>query len=268
MSKLFESVLRDSILKHFINNNLFNDRQYGFIKGRSTAMQLLKILDEWTECLENGGQIDVLYTDLEKAFDKVPHKLLIKKLSRYNINPLLVKWIKAFLTDRRQRVRINNSFSHWVSVLSGVPQGSVLGPLLFIIYINDIFEVCEAESSLYLYADDAKLYRHISQCSDSTLLQGDINKLNEWIKRWLLKLNIDKCKLVSYGRSINIDSCYDIDNVQIEKINSIKDLGVVFDTKLKFDVHINEKINKAHSVLGLIKKKFLSNFRRCLCGFI
>jgi hypothetical protein len=219
-------------------------------------MQLLKILDQWTECLEQGGQIDVLYTDLEKAFDKVPHNLLIKKLSSYNIHPVIIAWIKAFLSNRRQRVRVNDLFSEWVKVLSGIPQGSILGPLLFIIYVNDLVDACDSSSELYLYADDAKLYRCISHQSDQYLLQQDINKLNDWIKRWLLKLNIDKCKIASYGRHISLDTNYNIDNVKIEKVNTIKDLGVVFDTRLKFDIHINEKINKAYSILGLIKRNF------------
>jgi hypothetical protein len=124
--------LRQSITDHFLDNNAFSNKQFGFIKGRSTVMQLLKVMDMWTESLESGGQIDVVYTDLEKAFDKVPHKRLISKLCSYKIYPGDIKWIESFLTNRRERVRINGFFFFWKEVLSGIPQGSILGPLLFI----------------------------------------------------------------------------------------------------------------------------------------
>ena len=139
--KLFESIIRDHIVKFVVVNNLFSSKQYGFIKGRTTVLQLLKILDDWTEMLEHGGQIDVIYTDFEKAFDRVPHNRLISKLHSYNITADIIKWIKAYLENRVQRVRINSSFSNWAKVISGIPQGSVVGPLLFIIYINELPDI-------------------------------------------------------------------------------------------------------------------------------
>ena len=256
LCKILESIIRDNILQYFIDNKLFSNRQYGFIKGRSTVTQLLNILDKWTECLENGGQVDVIYTDLEKAFDKVPHKLLIRKLIQYKINPTIVEWIKAFLTNRRQRVKVNDCFSIWASVISGIPQGSILGPLLFIIYINDLVDVCSSGSEMYLYADDTKLFRYISDRADMVALQSEIDNLHNWIKNWLLKLNIDKCKVVSFGRNINIDTHYTIDSKGLEKLDSIKDLGVYFDSKLRFNLHLNEKVNKAYSVLGILNRNF------------
>ena len=108
--KIMESIIRQSITDHFADNDAFSNKQFGFFKGRSTVMQLLKVMDMWTESLESGGQIDVVYTDLEKAFDKVPHKRLISKMYSYKINPKVIKWIEAFLTNRRQRVRINGFF--------------------------------------------------------------------------------------------------------------------------------------------------------------
>jgi len=108
-----ESIIRQSITDHFIDNIAFSNKQFDFIKSRSTVVQLLKVMDMWTESLESGGQIDVVYTDLEKAFDKVSHKRLISKLYSYKINPRVIKWIELFLTNRRQRVRINGFFSYW-----------------------------------------------------------------------------------------------------------------------------------------------------------
>ena len=258
--KLMESVLRDEIFKFFIENKLFSQAQFGFIKGRSTVLQLLKVLDNWTELLEAGGQIDVIYTDFEKAFDKVPHKRLISKLKSYKINQKIIDWIESFLSLRKQRVKINGVFSNWQDVISEIPQGSILGPLLFIIYINDLIENCKKGSKLYLYADDAKLFRHIVNNEDIEILQKDLDNVKEWSDKWLLKLNVDKCKVVSYGKDIKNDSIYYInsntDQQKLEKLEIIKDLGVIFDSKLKFDIHINEKVKKAYSILGVINRNF------------
>ena len=189
-----ESIVRQFITDHLIGNNVFSNNQFGFIKGRSTVMQLLKVMDMWTESLELGGQITFIYTDLEKAFDKVPHKRLISKLYAYKINSDVIRWIKAFLFNRRQRVRINGFFPFWREVISGIPQGSILGPLLFIIFINDLLEKCNNGSELFLYADDAKLFRHISCDNDIDLLQKDLLDIQSWMNKWLLKLNVTNCK--------------------------------------------------------------------------
>ena len=252
--KLLESIIRDHIVKYFTINKLFNINQYGFIKGKSTVLQLLKILEDWSEKLEIGGQIDVIYTDFEKAFDRVPHNRLISKLHSYNIDQNVINWIKAFLCGRKQYVKLNDQYSNASNVISGIPQGSILGPLLFIIYINELPEICT--SNLYLYADDAKLYKHILNPLDRTTIQEDLNKINLWTENWLISLNIDKCKKVSYGREIVNDYNYYINNVELENFKAIEDLGVTYNSDLKFKTHINEKINKAYSVLGIIKRNF------------
>ena len=257
--KIMEAIIRDNLIKYFDTNKLFSERQFGFLHGRSTVSQLLRILDNWTESLELGGQIDVIYTDLEKAFDKIPHRRLLSKLKSYGVNTETIQWIAAFLKNRRQRVKINGVYSFWTNVLSGVPQGSILGPILFIIYINDIVQCC-SKSELFLYADDGKIFRHIQNPVDKTHLQTDVNKIKCWLDRWLVSLNINKCKVMSFGHhTLEENKYYFIRGgvqIELENVNSIKDLGVSFDSRLKFDQHVHEKINKAYGILGIIKRNF------------
>jgi hypothetical protein len=135
VGKIMEEIIRDTITVHMKENERLSKNQFGFIKGRSTVPQLLRVLDTWTETLDNGGCIDVIYCDFMKAFDKVPHAKLIKKIQSYGIKGNIINWIIYLLAHRKQRVRINNIFSNWQEVISGIPQGSVIGPLLFVIFI-------------------------------------------------------------------------------------------------------------------------------------
>ena len=187
--KILESFIRDHTMSYLWKSYLLHRKQYGFIKGRSSMLQLLHMLDKWTEYLDYGGQIDAVYTDFEKAFDKVPHKRLLSKLCSYGINGNIINWIKDFLAGRKYRVKVNSSYSSWADVTSGIPQGSVLGPLRFVIYINDVIDCCEPFSNIYLFADDAKLFHHVLHPGDQQLLQKGIDELVQWTQRWLLNLN-------------------------------------------------------------------------------
>ena len=171
--------------------------QHGFRPRRSCSTQLLEVIEEWSRSLEESKPIDAIYLDFRKAFDAVPHRRLLSKLAAYGIAGNLLTWIGAFLTGRRQQVSVRGCLSQWSPVTSGVPQGSVLGPLLFILYINDVPEV--VSSSIKIFADDTKVYRSVShppQCQD---LQSDIDLIVDWSDQWQLPFNEAKCECLHVG---------------------------------------------------------------------
>ncbi|MEW8545715.1 MAG: reverse transcriptase family protein, partial [Candidatus Thiodiazotropha sp.] len=192
--KIFEKLIRQRIIEHMNRNNLFSNKQFGFIGGRSTSLQLLTVLDKWTEILDSGGTIHAIYMDFMKAFDKVPHKRLIKKLQAYGISQKMCRWVENFLYNRKQRVQVNGQFSNWAEVTSGIPQGSVLGPILFVIYINDLPD--RIDSDIIMYADDTKMSKEIQVKEDSEVVQADIFRLQDWSDKWLLLFHPDKCKVL------------------------------------------------------------------------
>ena len=258
LCKTMESIIRDQMIAHMKRNLLFSDKQYGFITGRSTTLQLLKVLDKWTEVLDSGGQVDAIYMDFMKAFDKVPHRRLLAKIKSYGFSDPLLGWIEQFLTGRTQRVIVNNIPSSNASVTSGIPQGSVLGPILFILYINDLPDLVLSET--YLFADDTKLFRHIIDFKSAEELQGDLNKLQEWSSTWLLKFHPDKCKVLTLGnRSVAHKYTLQVDGIShnLENVSEMKDLGITIDQNLSFENHINEKISKANRIVGLIRRTFI-----------
>jgi ribonuclease P/MRP protein subunit RPP40 len=194
----------DQVLDYFLSNDLLNQYQYGFIKVSSGVLQLLATIDNWLLNLKNGKQIDIIYTDFEKAYDNVPHKRLLSKLMSYRVDKKPTSGTKAFLCHRMQQVRINGLLSSSQRVLSGIPQGTVLGPLLFIIYINDLPEVCNDLNKTFLFADDAKI-KSISGTSDCETLNNSGQHIFEWSEKWCMKLNVGKCKLLSIkGKDENI----------------------------------------------------------------
>ena len=196
--RILETIIRNSIVKFLVSNDLLSVYQYGFLKGRSTTLQLLKVLNDWTESMENTFSTDCIYLDYQKAFDSVPHRRLISKLRSYKINECLVNWVEDYLQNRSQFVEINGKKSQWLPVTSGIPQGSVLGPLLFLIYINDLPE--NVNSTVYMYADDTKIYREIQSDDDYEVLQRDLETLKTWSDRWLLKFHPSKCYCINIGK--------------------------------------------------------------------
>ncbi|XP_019632664.1 PREDICTED: uncharacterized protein LOC109476223 [Branchiostoma belcheri] len=183
--KIMEGMIRDDIVNHMRSNNLFTEHQHGFLPGRSTTTQLLECLEDWTKWLDNDMPVDVIYMDYQKAFDSVPIQRLLIKTESYGIKGKPLQWIGSFLTGRKQRVVVNGSRSSWAPVSSGVPQGSVLGPVLFTLYVNDMPEV--VDSTLKLFADDTKLYRSVGESQDCQELQNDLDKLQDWAMKYSYK---------------------------------------------------------------------------------
>ena len=203
------------------------------------------------EELSNGGQIDSVYTDFEKAFDKVNHSILHSKLRAAGICGNLLRWIISYLDNRTQIVAINGFLSNGITATSGVPQGTILACTLFTIFINDLPSVLNCKN--LLFADDLKIFKPIYNLSDCLSLQDDLNQLNNWCESNHLYLNIKKCKRISFTRNrALIDYDYVINNIKLERVHSIKDLGVIIDTKLNFDIHISTMVKKAYSMLGFI----------------
>lgn len=258
IGKTLEKLVRDSIVKHMDKNNLLSNNQFGFVSGRSTQLQLLMVLEEWTEIVDNGGELDVIYMDFMKAFDKVPHRRLIQKLEGYGVSKRTTNWIQDFLSNRCQRVIVNGESSKTYPVISGIPQGSVLGPILFVVYINDLPEIPDSKSPLF--ADDTKLYREIKSYRDVEIMQNDLNNLQKWSDKWLLKFHPNKCKVLSIKSKEKTKRKYYMNGtanqIQLENITSEKDIGVTVDADLNFTAHIQLGVNKANSILGLIRRSF------------
>ena len=259
LCKIMEGVIRDKVVNHMKENKLFSKDQHGFMNGRSTVTQLLETLEYWSMHLDSGLGVDAIYMylDFQKAFDSVPHQRLLKKVRSYGVCDHVYKWIESFLKERRQRVTVNGAESNWAIVESGIPQGSVLGPILFIIFINDM--PGETVCPLKLFADDAKLFHCVTSENDCKALQDDLDKLQEWANRWQLKFHPKKCIVLRVGRGHTEFSYYMWDGnkqVKLSEPETEKDLGVHIDKLLKFQHHITTIAKKGNQMAGLLWRTF------------
>ena len=191
-----------------------------------------------------------------KAFDTVPHKRLIGKLNSYGIGYYTLRWIYAFLSDRLQQVNVNGTNSEWANIKNGIPQGSVLGPIPFVLYINDLPE--NIVSNVYMFADDTKVFKTMTSPNDQHTLQNDLDCLTSWSSKLLLRFHPDKCNLMHVGKTIQQDYAYNlkIDNTahELGGIEEQKGIGVIIDSNLEFYKHINQKINKGSSIMAVIRR--------------
>ena len=252
--KVMETIIKNEIFDHVGRFGLLTRHQHGFRSKFSTISQLLECLNDWTSVLDRNKQTDVAYLDFAKAFDSVSHPKLISKLRSLGISGLLLQWIKSFLENRTQRVRTGSQLSDSANVTSGVPQGTVLGPVLFLLYVNDLTTVVK-DSSVKLYADDVKLY--VTADLRSNQLKDDLQNVSEWAKLWQLNLSFEKCKILNVSRHPT-PNIYALDNNPLENVSSIKDLGIAIDSSLKPHLHVHQVVCRAKKTSACIFKSFRS----------
>ena len=247
-------------MNHLDANNILTDSQYGFRPKRSCESQLIVTHHDITRLLDQRDikQVDAIVLDFAKAFDKVPHKRLTLKLEYYGITGPILHWITAFLSNRTQRVLLDGSSSDSVPVSSGVPQGTVLGPLLFLLYINDL-PLSTPNSSTRLFADDSLLYRPIKTNDDCRLLQQDLDALEQWENTWQMTFRPDKCKLLRFTRSRSPTLfSYTLHNQTLQSVSSHKYLGVHLSTDLRFNIHIDHIRSQSNRTLGFLRRNLHS----------
>ena len=208
--------------------------------------------------MDNRGQVDTFILDFEKAFDTPLHELLKSKLFSYGIDGKTLKWINSFLCFRQQRVDVNGVKSDWAPVLSGVPQGTVLGPLLFSLYINDI--TSDIEPEIRLFADDCVCYREIKDEEGTVKLQRDINRLGCWARKWGMRFQPVKCNMMQLTRkrTKKIHASYTLEGTDLEKVESIKYLGVTITNDLRWNTHVSNVCTKANRTLGFLRRNLHS----------
>ena len=200
--KLLERLIKDHMVDFLVKHKLLNSSQHGFLKARLCNM--LCFLEEITKWIDVGSPVDIIYLDFQKDFDKVPLQRLLLKLKDHSIGDSITDWIEEWLTDRRQRVVVDGEVSNWKSVLSGVPQGSVLGPILFLIYINDLDD--SITRNVLKFADDTKLFRKVITDGDKLHLQNDLDRLVKWSEKWQMLFNFVKCKCLHTGHgNLNVN---------------------------------------------------------------
>ena len=240
-------------------NNILSSNQHGFLARHSTCTNLLESLHDWSLNLDDRADTIVAFFDFAKAFDKVSFPKLMFKLNRIGIRGNLLNCISSFLNNRSQSVRVGSALSSPQPVISGVPQGSVLGPILFLIFINDVTDFLTPDVKSKLFADDLKSYVRLSNDTDASVFSLTLKKISEWARVWQLPLSTSKCcyMLIS-NRCDLIRESFTLNEVELEGASEVKDLGILFTKNLNFTNHITSIIGKAKQRLFLIHKSFIT----------
>ncbi len=230
--------------------------QYGFLAGRSAELQLLSCIDSWTRALDSNLCTGIVYIDYARAFDSVCHAKLLYKLDNvYGIAGNVLRWLHSFLQCRAQRVRVGSAFSESEPVLSGIPQGSCIGPILFILYINKVAELFGPAILVRLYADGIKLFLSYRQFIKRMVLQNSLSMLLHWSDVWQLLIRVVKCAVLQLGNLVPED--YVIGSESLQSAKSVPDLGVLVDSKLSFVQHVSAIVRKAYYSMSVLFKCFL-----------
>ena len=256
--KVLESLLKKRIVDHLETNRLLVDSQHGFRDGRSCLTSLLEFYHKMFEAYDRSGRVDVIYLDFQKAFDKVPHRRLMAKVRALGIGGRVSRWVEAWLSERKQRVVVNGASSDWCPVTSGVPQGSVLGPLLFLVYINDIDS--GLTTRICKFADDTKLGVDASKAEDVEALRSDLARLGEWSERWQMPFNTAKCHVLHVG-SGNERAQYELCGTRVSPTVREVDLGVLVTSDFKVGEQCVAAERKAQKILGYVKRVFVHRNR-------
>ena len=252
LCKVLEHIVASSVAKHFTELDILYDLQHGFREKRSCESQLIMLVDELAKNMQMGKQTDLILLDFSKAFYKVAHEKLLK-LHQYGIRGDTLNWIKDFLDNRKQTVVINGINSDEVPVSSGVSQGSVLGPILFLAHINDLPE--QVKSRERLFADDTAMYLAISSTTEGQVLQTDLTCLEQWEKMWDMQFNSSKCQVLHITRKVKpLNTKYILHNVKLESASAAKYLGVTIADDLSWSPHIDITTKKANQTLGFLKR--------------
>ena len=256
--KLLEHIVHSSVMNHLDRNNILSDVQHGFRKNRSCETQLIETVHDIAKSLARNDQVDAILLDFSKAFDKVPHQRLMHKLDYYGVRGNTHKWIEAFLSGRTQRVALEGTTSSSILVTSGVPQGTVLGPLLFLLYINDLPDAVK-HSKVKLFADDSLLFRKITKPEDQLRLQQDLDALSKWENTWQMNFNPSKCNLIRILPSkskVPTTFDYKLHGQTLETTKESKYLGVTITENLNWSSHIKNITAKGNRTVGFLRRNF------------
>ena len=265
--KTFERIIKEHICEYLELNALISDCQHGFRNGRSCLTQLLQHHNNIMQNLIEGHDTDVIYLDYAKAFDSVDHELLMEKLRKYGISNKLLEWLQSFLRHRSQTVVVDKRSSYTAPVISGVPQGTVLGPLLFIIFINDI-SLLPLTSNIGIFADDTKITRRIEKSEQMADLQSDLNEILLWSKKNNMQLNEDKFQFISHNYSSNMPILHSLpftnshlhytttEGNEVFPLSSVRDLGVLISDDLSWSPHIRNIASSARTMVAWVLNVF------------